>query len=74
MHRASIMSVAWVALVVPASAFDLVVVNESNSSVLQQLYIAPAKTKNWSDDKLQRSHHIRSRTAGSQDATRCGAG
>ena len=29
MLRASIMSVAWVTLVVPASAFDLVVVNES---------------------------------------------
>ena len=53
MLRASIMSVVWVTLVVPASAFDLVVVNESNSSVLQKLYIAPAKTKNWSDDKLQ---------------------
>ena len=53
MLRASIMSVAWIALAVPASAFDLVVVNESNSSVLQKLYIAPAKTKNWSDDKLQ---------------------
>ena len=25
----------------------------SNYSVLQKLYIAPAKTKNWSDDKLQ---------------------
>ena len=24
-----------------------------NYSVLQKLYIAPAKTKNWSDDKLQ---------------------
>jgi TRAP-type C4-dicarboxylate transport system substrate-binding protein len=36
------------------SAFDLVVVNESNYSVLQKLYIAPAKTKNWSDDKLQK--------------------
>jgi hypothetical protein len=53
MLRASIISVVWVTLVVPASAFDLVVVNESNSSVLQKLYIAPAKTKNWSDDKLQ---------------------
>jgi hypothetical protein len=53
MLRASIMSVAWVTLVVPASAFDLVVVNESNYSVLQKLYIAPANTKNWSDDKLQ---------------------
>ena len=53
MLRASIMSVGWVTLVVPASAFDLVVVNESNYSVLQKLYIAPAKTKNWSDDKLQ---------------------
>ena len=54
MLRASIiMSVAWFALVFPASAFDLVVVNESNSSVLQELYIAPANTKNWSDDKLQ---------------------
>ena len=53
MLRASIMSVAWLALVFPASAFDLVVVNESNSSVLQKLYIAPANTKNWSDDKLQ---------------------
>ena len=53
MLRASIMSVVWLTLVVPASAFDLVVVNESNSSVLQKLYIAPAKTKNWSDDKLQ---------------------
>jgi hypothetical protein len=53
MLRASIMSVAWVTLVVPASPFDLVVVNESNYSVLQKLYIAPAKTKNWSDDKLQ---------------------
>ena len=46
MLRASIMSVAWVTLVVPASAFDLVVVNESKSSVLQKLYIAPAKTTN----------------------------
>src|SRR5947209_7789284 len=53
MLRASIMLVAWVALVLPVFAFDLVVVNESNSSVLQKLYIAPAKTKNWSDDKLQ---------------------
>ena len=67
MLRASIMSVAWVTLVVPASAFDLVVVNESNFSVLQKLYIAPAKTKNWSGDKLQnqtvgkngRFHHPR---------------
>jgi hypothetical protein len=41
MLRASIMSVAWVTLVVPASAFDLVVVNESNYSVLQKLYILP---------------------------------
>ena len=53
MLRASIMSLASIALLIPASAFDLVVVNESNSSVLQKLYIAPAKTKNWSDDKLQ---------------------
>jgi hypothetical protein len=55
MLRASIMSVAWVTLVVLASAFDLVVVNKSNSSVLQKLYIAPAKTKNWSDAAISRN-------------------
>ena len=53
MLRPCITSLALVALIIPASAFDLVVVNEANSSVLQKLYIAPAKTKNWSDDKLQ---------------------
>ena len=53
MLQPCITSLALVALIIPASAFDLVVVNEANSSVLQKLYIAPAKTKNWSDDKLQ---------------------
>jgi hypothetical protein len=53
MLRPCITSLALVALIIPASAFDLVVVNEANFSVLQKLYIAPAKTKNWSDDKLQ---------------------
>jgi hypothetical protein len=36
MLRASIMSVAWLGLVFPASSFELVVVNETNSSVLQK--------------------------------------
>jgi hypothetical protein len=53
MLRAFITTVAFVALSVPASAFEFVVVNEASFSVLHKLYIAPAETKNWSDEKLQ---------------------
>jgi len=41
------------ALIAPASAFDLVIVNEANFSIIHKLYIAPAKSDKWSDDKLQ---------------------
>jgi hypothetical protein len=53
MLRASLASLALAALMLPASAFDLVVVNEANFSILHKLYIAPAKSKKWSEDKLQ---------------------
>jgi hypothetical protein len=53
MLRASIASLAFVALIGPASAFELVVVNEAYFSIIHKLYIAPAKSKKWSDNKLQ---------------------
>ena len=53
MLRASIASLAFVALIGPASAFELVVVNEAQFSIIHKLYIAPAKSNKWSDDKLQ---------------------
>jgi hypothetical protein len=53
MLRASIASLAFVALIGPASAFDLVVINDANLSIIHKLYIAPAKSNKWSDDKLQ---------------------
>jgi len=53
MLRASIVSLAFIALAGQASAFELVVVNEANFSIIHKLYIAPAKSKKWSEDKLQ---------------------
>ena len=40
-------------LVAPGSAADLVIVNEAHFSIIHQLYIAPAKSNNWSENKLQ---------------------
>jgi hypothetical protein len=54
MLRASILaSVALLALIAPASAFDLVVVNEASFSAIHKLYLAPAKSNAWGEDKLQ---------------------
>jgi hypothetical protein len=53
MIRASIAAAAFVLLVSPASAFELVVINEANFSVIHKLYLAPAKSDKWSDNKLQ---------------------
>jgi hypothetical protein len=40
-------------LLAPASAADLVVVNEAYFSIIHQLFIAPAKSNNWSENKLK---------------------
>ena len=54
MLRASILaSIALLALIAPASAFDLVVVNEASFSAIHKLYLAPAKSNAWGEDKLQ---------------------
>ena len=54
MLRASILpSVALLALIAPASAFDLVVVNEASFSAIHKLYLAPAKSNAWGEDKLR---------------------
>ena len=53
MLRCTIASLSLLALIAPASAFDLVVINEANYSIIHKLYIAPAKSDKWSDDKLQ---------------------
>jgi hypothetical protein len=53
MLRASIASLAFLALIGPALAFEFVVVNDANFSIIHKLYIAPTKSKKWSDDKLQ---------------------
>jgi len=54
MLRASILaSVALLTLIAPASAFDLVVVNEASFSTIHKLYLAPAKSNAWGEDKLQ---------------------
>ena len=53
MLRFSTASLAFVALIAPASAFDLVVVNKAETSIIHKLYIAPAKSDKWSEDKLQ---------------------
>ncbi len=53
MLRGLIASLALFVLMGPASAFDLVVINEANFSIIHKLYIAPAKTDKWSDNKLQ---------------------
>src|SRR5437588_2011759 len=53
MLRVSTSLLALFLLTAPASAFDLVIINEANFSVIHQLYIAPAKSQKWSDDKLQ---------------------
>jgi hypothetical protein len=54
MLRASTLaSVALLALITPASAFDLVVVNQANFSVIHKLYLAPAKSNQWGENKLQ---------------------
>jgi hypothetical protein len=44
----------------PAAAFDLVVVNDAYFSIIHELYIAPAKTKKWGDNKLQNQKIARS--------------
>ena len=54
MLRASTLaSIAFLVLMTPASAFDLVVVNQANLSVIHKLYLAPAKTNQWGENKLQ---------------------
>ena len=53
MLRASIASLVFLALIGPALAFELVVVNEANFSIIHKLYVAPTKSKKWTDDKLQ---------------------
>jgi hypothetical protein len=53
MFRAFIAAIALLLLAGPASAFDLVVINEANFSIIHKLYIAPAKSQSWSDEKLQ---------------------
>jgi hypothetical protein len=54
MLRASTLaSVALLLLMAPASAFDLVVVNQADFSVIHKLYLAPAKSNQWSENKLQ---------------------
>ena len=53
MLRASIALVGLLLLIGPAAAVDLVVINEANFSIIHQLYIAPAKSQNWSENKLQ---------------------
>jgi hypothetical protein len=53
MLRCTIASLTLLALIAPASAFDLIVINEANFSIIHKLYIAPAKSDKWSDDKLQ---------------------
>ena len=53
MMRASMSLLSLLVLLVPASAADLVVVNEAYFSIIHQLYIAPAKSNNWSENKLQ---------------------
>jgi len=54
MLRASTLaSVAFLVLMTPASAFDLVVVNQANLSVIHKLYLAPAKTNQWGENRLQ---------------------
>ena len=53
MMRASISLLSLLMLVAPASAADLVVVNEAYFSIIHQLYIAPAKSNNWGENKLQ---------------------
>ena len=53
MLRASILaSIALLALIAPASAFDLVVVNEASFSAIHKLYLAPAKSNACGEDKL----------------------
>jgi hypothetical protein len=52
MFRVSIVSLALVALIAPASAFDLLVINDSKYAI-RKLHVAPAKSKKWGDDKLQ---------------------
>ena len=55
MLRASILaSVSLLTLIAPASAFDLVVVNEASFSAIHKLYLAPAKSNAWGEDKLQK--------------------
>ena len=49
MLRASIALVGLLLLIGPAAAVDLVVINEANFSIIHQLYIAPAKSQNWSE-------------------------
>ena len=44
-------SVALLTLIAPASAF--VVVNEASFSAIHKLYLAPAKSNAWGEDKLQ---------------------
>ena len=44
MLRLSTASLAFAALIAPASAFDLVVVNKAETSIIHKLYIAPAKS------------------------------
>jgi hypothetical protein len=46
-------SLALVVLAVPASAVDLVVVNQANFSIIHRLYLAPAKSNQWGENKLQ---------------------
>jgi hypothetical protein len=53
MLRLPIASLAFAVLITQASAFDLVVVNKADLSIIHKFYIAPAKSDKWSEDKLQ---------------------
>jgi hypothetical protein len=53
MVRAWISLLSLLMLVAPVSAADLVIVNEAYFSIIHQLYIAPAKSNNWGENKLQ---------------------
>jgi hypothetical protein len=53
MMRAWMSLLSLLMLVAPVSAADLVIVNEAYFSIIHQLYIAPAKSNNWGENKLQ---------------------
>jgi hypothetical protein len=53
MLRAWISVPSLLMLAAPAWAADLVIVNDAYFSIIHQVYIAPAKSNNWSENKVQ---------------------